>query len=74
VYEDLGAIPSTDHKHTRKYDPKTISKFIFFQTLEVQLVYWEFLSNIGKYFDATFGLAKSGYSADSKCNILCMLI
>jgi hypothetical protein len=46
---------------------------MFFQTLEEQLVYWEFFSNIGKYFATTCGLEKSAYSADSKCNILCML-
>jgi hypothetical protein len=64
------ALITSTHKN---YDPKTISKFIFFQTLQVQLVYWEFLSNIGKYFATTCGLAKSVYFADSKCNILGIL-
>jgi hypothetical protein len=64
------ALITSTHKN---YDPKPISKFIFFQTFEVQLVYWEFFSNISKYFASTCGLAKSAYSALSKCNIICML-
>jgi hypothetical protein len=48
----------SNHKHTQIYDPKKIYKFIFFQTLDVQLVYWEFFSNIGKYFATTCGLAE----------------
>jgi hypothetical protein len=64
------ALITSTHKN---YYPTTISKFLFFQTLEVQLVYWEFLSNIGKYFDTTCGLAKNAYSVDSECTILCML-
>jgi hypothetical protein len=35
------ALITSTHKN---YDPKQISKFIFFKTLEVQLVFWEFLA------------------------------